>query len=125
MFTIEEQVFPAVGEWYLECVTEAEFEVVDVDEDTGLVEVQYLNGEIGEFDQDEWKSLELSKIEPPEDWTVALEPVEEGDVGYDAESFEPSPQPKPVPGFEKDAVLRADEKDPRREFFGSEPEDLE
>ncbi|MGE5624051.1 MAG: DUF6763 family protein [Bacillota bacterium] len=125
MISVKVHVPPSVGEWYLDRETEEEFEVVDLDEDADLVEVQYLNGEIGEFDREEWNSLELSKIEPPEDWTVALEPVEEGDVGYDAESFEPSPQPKPVPGFEEESVLRADEEDPHREFFGSDPEDLE
>lgn len=116
---------PAVGEWYLDSGTEDEFEIVDVDEDTGLIEVQYLNGEIGEFDRGEWKELELSKIEPPEDWTMALEPVEEGDVGYDSETFERTPRRKPLPGFEEEDVLRSKEADAHEDIIGSEPEDQE
>jgi len=97
---------PEVGEWYLDRESEQEFEVVDLDEDAGLIEVQYLNGEIGEFDLEEWKELELSKIEPPEDWNASLEPVEEGDAAYDPE------QPvrrRPPSGFEPDEVLLSDE----------------
>jgi len=125
MIAVKQLMTPAVGEWYLDSETEEEFEVVDMDEDTGLVEVQYLNGEIGEFDLEEWNNRELSKIEPQEDWTVALEPVQEGDVGYDDESFEPSPQPKPVPGFEQEGVLLSKEADAHEYISGSEPEDME
>lgn len=97
---------PEIGEWYLDRESAQEFEIVDLDEDAGLIEVQYLNGEIGEFDVEEWSELALSKIEPPEDWNAALEPVEEGDAAYDPE------QPvrrRPAQGFEPDEVLRADE----------------
>jgi uncharacterized protein DUF6763 len=125
MIAIKQSLLPAVGEWYLDSETEAEFEVMDVDEGEGLIEVQYLNGEIDELDEEEWDELELSKIEPPEHWTVALEPVEEDDADYDAEYFEQPPQEKPMPGFEEETVLRAQEQDPHMEFIGSEPEDLE
>ncbi|HSN17320.1 MAG TPA: DUF6763 family protein [Gammaproteobacteria bacterium] len=97
---------PEIGEWYLDRESAQEFEIIDLDEDAGLIEVQYLNGEIGEFDVEEWSELALSKIEPPEDWNAALEPVEEGDAAYDPE------QPvrrRPAQGFEPDEVLRADE----------------
>lgn len=114
---------PAVGEWYLDSGSEDEFEIVDVDEDSDLIEVQYLNGEIGEFTREEWNSLELSQIEASEDWTVALEPLEEGDAGYDPESFEPPPRRKPLPGFEEEDVLRSKEADAHEEIAGSEPED--
>lgn len=125
MADAHEPVLPAVGEWYLDRETEDEFEVVDIDEDTGLVEVQYVNGEIGEFGREEWHDLELSKIEPPEDWTMALEPLEEGDVGYDPESFERTPRHKPLPGFEEEDVLRSKEADVHEDIIGSEPEDQE
>lgn len=118
-------VLPAVGEWYLNSETEEEFEVVNLDEDSGLIEVQYINGQIGEFDREEWSGLELSIIEAPEDWTVALEPLEEGDVGYDPESFERTPRRKPLPGFEEEDVLRSKEADVHEQISGSAPEDQE
>lgn len=117
--------WPAVGEWYLDSGSEDEFEIVNVDEDGGLIEVQYLNGEIGEFTREEWSSLELSEIEAPEDWTAALEPLEEGDTGYDSESFEQPPRRKPLPGFEEEDVLRSKEADVHEDISGSEPEDQE
>jgi len=125
MNEIETPVLPSIGEWYLDRETEDQFAVVDMDEATGLIEVQYLNGEIGEFGPEDWESLELSRIEAPEDWTVALEPVEEGDVGYDAESFEPPTQRKPLAGDEQESVLRSKEADAHEDISGSEPEDLE
>lgn len=118
-------LLPTTGEWYLDSETEEEFEVVNLDEDSGLIEVQYLNGEIGELDREEWDGLALSRIEAPEDWTLALEPVEEGDVGYDAESFEGTPRRKPLPGFEEEDVLRSKEADVHEDISGSEPEDQE
>lgn len=110
---------PEIGEWYLD-ESEQEFEVVNMDDDAGLIEVQYLNGEIGEFDLEEWSGLGLSKIEPPEDWNAALEPVEEGDAAYDPE------QPVrrlPTPGFEPDQVLLSDEAESRDQVVsGSQPD---
>lgn len=97
---------PKIGEWYLDLESEEQFEVVNVDEEEGTVEVQFLNGEIAEFDRDEWSARELSLIDPPEDWNASLEPVEEGDAAYDPE------QPvrrRPAPGFEPDEVLLSDE----------------
>ena len=112
---------PEVGEWYLDIESEEEFEIVAMDEAAGLIEVQYLNGELGQFDVEEWSELELSKIEAPEDWNAALEPVEEGDATYDPE------QPvrrNSAPGFESDEVLLADEADSRDQVVsGSQPEE--
>jgi hypothetical protein len=125
MIAVRQSLMPAVGEWYLDSETEEEFEVVDLDEESGLIELQYLNGEIGELDLEEWESLELSKIEPQEDWTAALEPLEEGDAGYDAESFEQPSQHKPLPGYEQEDVLLSKEADVHEDILGSEPEDQE
>lgn len=112
---------PGIGEWYLDRETEDQFEVIDVDEADGTVEVQFLNGDIAELDRDEWETSELSLIEPPEDFAAALEPVEEGDAGYDPE------QPvrhRPVAGFEQDTVLLSDESVSRGQVAsGSEAEE--
>ncbi len=113
---------PSVGEWYLDRVSQEEFKVVNVDEDFGTVEVQFLNGEIAEFAEEEWSARELAHVEPPEDWTVALEPVEDGDAGYQADPGEPRPQP--TPGFETDEALLSDEAESRDEVVdGSETEE--
>jgi len=116
-------LLPSVGEWYLDLETEDEFRIVDVDEDNGIIEIQYFNGDIGDLGSEEWNSRELSKIEAPEDWIGALEPVEEGDINYDQESFELPPKHAPLPGFEQDDLLQAEEANPHEEIPGSDAED--
>lgn len=121
MISLKQVPNPEVGEWFLDLETEQEFQVVDLDEGAGLIEVQYLNGEIGKFDVEEWSELELSKIDPPEDWSTALEPVEEGDAAYDPEQ----PVRRTVPsGFEPDQVLLGDEAESRDQVVsGSQAEE--
>jgi len=91
MVDITQVVAPTAGEWYLDSETHGEFEVVAMDEANGFLAVQYLNGEIGELDVEEWDALELSRIGLPEAWSLALEPLEDGDAGYDEESWDASP----------------------------------
>ncbi len=123
MNAITALVLPRIGEWYLDSESEDEFEVIDVDEELGTVEIQYFDGDVAEFSLEEWNSRELSRIEAPEDWTGALEPVEPGDVNYDEESVDLPPKHKPLAGYEQDEVLLADEAEAHEELPGSEPED--
>lgn len=106
-----QSVTPAVGEWYLDSETHEEFKVVGMDEESGCLEVQYLNGEIGELEKEEWGALELSRIGPPEDWSLALEPLEDGDAGYDEESWDASPPQ--IPNVEDGNLLLPDEGEAR------------
>lgn len=96
---------PLVGEWYLESQTEDEFEVVDVDPVDGVIEIQYFNGDLSEITLEEWEAGEFEKIEAPEDWTGPMGKLEEGDTGYDTESFEMEPKQKVREGFEEEKVL--------------------
>jgi len=96
-----------IGQWYEEHGSGDKFKVIASDE--GAVEVQYLDGDVGSFEQDEWTHLGLMRIAAPEDWSGALEPVEDGDGGYDPESFEPPEDQRPQSGFEQDQVLLPDE----------------
>lgn len=116
-----EMTSPGVGEWFLDLDSEEEFQIVDV-EDDGSVEVQYLNGELAEFSAEEWRDHELSKIEPPEDWEPSLEPLQEGDAGYDPESYEKAPRAQPLPGFEEEDVLLHEEQKARDNPTGEEEE---
>lgn len=61
------QQYPSIGSWYKELRENQLFEVVAVDEKSSTIEVQYLGGEISEFDLDSWAQLELIHAEPPED----------------------------------------------------------
>lgn len=100
----EQQLRPRVGEWYLDLATEEEFRVIAVDDDERSVEVQYLDGDLTALDFDDWKGRDLEHTEEPEDWTGALEPIEDGDAGYDPESFKSVSGEEPPPGLRQDEV---------------------
>ena len=71
------KIEPLIGDWYLEKPTGQLFEVVAIDRGTAAdldtIEVQYLDGEVDEFDRDCWGQLDLETAVPPEDWWVAYE----------------------------------------------------
>ena len=64
---------PTVGRWYKDMQTSALFEVVAWDPQAHLIELQYLDGEITEYDLEAWRELTLEPAEAPEDWRAAFE----------------------------------------------------
>lgn len=64
---------PAIGAWYTDRQTGSLFEVIDWDPTTLLIEVQYLDGEVSEFDLDAWRELMPERAAAPEDWRTAFE----------------------------------------------------
>jgi hypothetical protein len=64
---------PVVGGWYKDLQTGGLFEVVDWDTATLTIEMQYLDGEVAEYDLDAWREMRLQRAEPPEDWRAAFE----------------------------------------------------
>lgn len=75
-------VDPIVGNWYRDLERDERFEVVAVDEDEGVVEVQYFEGEVEELDVDTWYEMDLEVIEAPEDWTGPMDGITQDDLGY-------------------------------------------
>lgn len=59
---------PTVGQWYENIDDNESFRVLSVDEDSELVEIEYLDGDIEEMDLETWQELDLEKIETPEGW---------------------------------------------------------
>ncbi len=66
MFELE----AVIGCWY-QAGDYQIFEVVAVDEDEKTIEIQYVGGEVGEFELDVWRQLTLVRVSPPEEWTDA------------------------------------------------------
>jgi len=98
-------VLPRIGQWYVDEEDER-FKVVAIDAD-GSIDVQYLDGDVGSLAQEEWDAQGLKRTAAPEDFTGALEPIEDGDAGYDEESWDASsPQ---IPGVEDGNQLLPDE----------------
>ncbi len=63
---------PIEGSWY-ETETGEVFMVVKADIASGLVDVQYLNGRIDQFDREIWTGLNLIEIEPPDEWRETMD----------------------------------------------------
>ena len=74
---------PIEGNWYCRLDKEEDFMVVDVNEEVGTVDIQYLDGDIEELDIEEWNEMDLEEIEVPENWTGPFDELEPGDLGYE------------------------------------------
>jgi len=79
-------VFPTIGNWYQDVITQQLMEVVAVDEDSGTIEVQYEDGDIDEYDIESWSQLSLSSAAAPEDanagYEASYEDPWDNDFGY-------------------------------------------
>lgn len=67
---------PVAGNWYHNRDKGQDFTVVDYDEETGAIEIQYFDGTVEELDADDWPELDVSAREPPENWTGPIDRVE-------------------------------------------------
>jgi hypothetical protein len=61
---------PIVGDWYT--YRGKNFTVIDVDEDEGLVEIQYASGTVQQVDLNAWYDMDLEQSEEPEDWDTDI-----------------------------------------------------
>lgn len=73
---------PVIGNWYLDLETNMSFKVVGLDEVEDSVEVQYLNGDLGDYDFENWYASPFEPIEAPEDWSAPYDEIERDDLGY-------------------------------------------
>ena len=86
-----EKIYPILDNWYQDIETSRSFRIVAIDEDTDSINIQYLNGDIGEYDFSSWSESALIPIEPPEDWSAPFDDLEMDDLGYsDPDCHEPN-----------------------------------
>jgi len=71
---------PILNNWYQDAETGRGFRVVAIDGDS--IEVQYLNGDIGEYDPTSWEDSAFLSAEAPEDWSAPFGEIELDDLGY-------------------------------------------
>ncbi len=70
-----------VGDWF-RTVEGEKLEVVAYDRDEGVIEVQFYDGTVEEYDQEDWLELEVKPTAPPEDWAGSYD-VSKDDYGVD------------------------------------------
>lgn len=78
---------PILNSWYKDFENNLKFKIVAFDEKDETIEVQYLNGDIGEYDQESWYNSTFDFIEAPEDWSAPFDDVEDDDLGYSDDEY--------------------------------------
>jgi len=76
---------PVPGRWYQNLEEEESFRVLSVDEDSELVEIEYLDGDIEEMDLEAWHEMDLEVTQEPEGWS---EPDEDKAEEEDEEDWD-------------------------------------
>jgi hypothetical protein len=76
---------PVPGQWYENLEEEESFRVLSVDEDSELVEIEYLDGDIEEIDIEAWHEMDLERTDEPEGWS---EPEEDEEEDEDEDDFD-------------------------------------
>jgi len=99
---------PVIGDWYQDAVEDVLFEVVAVDDKSATIEVQYEDGEVGEFDYDTWFQMIVLPAEAPEDWRVSYELSDDDNASPD-EVFVPDNTSDPLSSLESDSWMDSDE----------------
>jgi TATA-binding protein-associated factor Taf7 len=70
---------PVPGQWYENLEEEEPFRVLTMDEDSELVEIEYLDGDIEEIDLETWHEMDLELTQEPEGWAASQEEEDDED----------------------------------------------
>ncbi len=70
-----------IGDWF-KTVDGDKLEIVAYDPEEGVVEVQFYDGTIEEYELEDWEELEVMPIAPPEDWAGSYD-LSKDDYGVD------------------------------------------
>lgn len=97
---------PVIGEWYQNIELSELFEVVAIDDLSGTLAIQYVDGEISELDVESWHRTAFRTAAPPEDWTspYEIEHVEDDDDVIDWNAIR-----DPLNQIEADSLLDFEE----------------
>jgi hypothetical protein len=64
---MRDEIEPVAGNWYSHRDKGQTFQVIAIDEDRGVIEIQYVDGDLEAIDSDAWYDMDLEIAEPPED----------------------------------------------------------
>lgn len=73
---------PVIERWYKDIENNLVFKVVAINESDDSINVQYVNGDIGEYDKESWYNSTFDYIEAPEDWSAPYGQLDPDDLGY-------------------------------------------
>jgi len=92
-FAVSRDYEPVPGQWYENLEEEEQFRVLSVDEDSELLEIEYLDGDIEEIDLETWHEMDLEKIQEPEGWSESDDEDDADDEDWDEEDDEDDDDP--------------------------------
>ena len=107
---------PAPGQWYENLEDEESFRVLTVDEDSELVEIEYLDGEIEEIDLETWHEMDLEQTQEPEGWAESDEDDDEDEEEEEDDEDEDDDDFDEDEDDDEDEDLDEDEEDERDEY---------
>jgi len=82
-FAVSRDYEPVPGQWYENLEEEEQFRVLSVDEDSELLEIEYLDGDIEEIDLESWHEMDLERIAEPEGWSESDDEDEAEDEDWE------------------------------------------
>jgi hypothetical protein len=72
---MDRDIDPIAGNWYRDADNGRLFQVIDVDEREGTVELQHFDGDLEEIELGRWTELEVELVAEPDDWTGPMDGV--------------------------------------------------
>ena len=87
-FAVSRDYEPVPSQWYENVEEEESFRVLSVDEDSELIEIEYLDGDLEELDLEAWHEMDLEKIAQPEGWSESDDEDTDEDEEWDEEDDE-------------------------------------
>jgi hypothetical protein len=81
--TVSRDYEPVPGQWYENLEEEEPFRVLSMDEDSELVEIEYLDGDIEEIDLETWHEMDLELTQEPEGWAASQDEEKDKDEDED------------------------------------------
>ena len=96
---------PRIGEWFIDKSNGQLFEIVAIDEQSSTIEIQFVDGELGEYETEVWGTQTIEPAAAPEDWSAAYEVAAE-DRNTDTFALPPD---NPLNTIEPDVTLGVDE----------------
>ena len=73
---------PTIDSWYKDVENNLTFKVIAIEDNGDVIEVQYLDGDLGSYDRDSWYNSTFDFVEAPEDWSAPYDELEDDDLGY-------------------------------------------
>jgi hypothetical protein len=110
--TVSRDYEPVPGQWYENLEEEEPFRVLSMDEDSELVEIEYLDGDIEEIDLETWHEMDLELTQEPEGWSESQDDEEDDDEEEEDDDWDDEDEDDDDPDDDEDE----DDADEREDY---------